>query len=130
VTPEQEQILAELHELAGREQEEEERFRHSDVYRVYWAERASQEDELQRLALRGKWEGLTPTAMAAAYSKGQPSMAPLSYQAMTAIVRQAQRLADAAVVEVMREARIEVLMRTEGLSQEQADAQWLDEASA
>jgi hypothetical protein len=68
--------------------------------------------------------------MAAAYSKGQPSMAPLSYQAMTAIVRQAQRLADAAVVEVMREARIEVLMRSEGLSQEQADAQWLDEASA
>jgi hypothetical protein len=49
---------------------------------------------------------------------------------MTAILRQAQRLADAAVSEVLREARIEVLMRTEGLSQQQADAQWLDETTA
>jgi hypothetical protein len=130
VTPEQEQILAELHELASREQEEEDCFRHSDAYRVYWAARASQEDELQRLALRGKWEGLTPSAMAAAYSKGQPALPPLSYQAMTAVLRQAQRLADTAVNELIREARIEELKHTQGLTQQQAAAQWLDETSA
>lgn len=62
--------------------------------------------------------------------QGQPALAPLTHQAMTAILRQAQRLADAAVSEVLREARIEVLMRTEGLSQQQADAQWLDETTA
>lgn len=130
MTPEQEQILVELRELAGREQEEEERFRDSDAYRSYWSARASQEEELHRLALRGKWEGLTPSVMAAAYSTGLPAVAPLSYQAMTEILRQAQELADKTVLELLREARIEELMSTRGLTQQQATELWFDETSA
>ena len=85
---------------------------------------------MQRLALRGKWEGLTPKTMARAYSEGDPSLTPISYQTMAAIVRQAEQQADRTVSEVIREARIEELMRLDGLTLRQANQQWFNETSA